>query len=680
MKSGFYPKLAYDGIRKNKRLYIPYILTCVGMVMMFYIVAFLQKSKTVSMTGGGHGVQLVLSFGTIVIAIFSCIFLFYTNSFLMKKRKKEFGLYNILGMGKRNIGRILLWESLIISFFSLLVGLGAGISLSKLAELGLINLLKGSVTFSLSVSPEAIIMTVAVFCAIFLLLLLNSLRQIRFSNTASLLKSESFGEKPPKGNIILGIIGAILLIGAYWLAVSIKNPISAMMLFFIAVTMVILGTYLVFIAGSVSLCRLLQKKKDYYYKPSHFVSVSSMAFRMKRNGAGLASVCILATMVLVMISSTASLYFGAEDAINARYPREINISVRFLSNEYATAENAEAVRKAIEETVTDNGAEMKNVILYRRADVTALRRGTDMITDREETDSAMSATGEGLYQLYIVPLSDYNAMTGANETLSDREVIVSEFRDTDKYDATTIGFNGNPPYTVKAAEHREIGNSNAAISAFSCLTIISANPDALISDLQTADGDLDPHRCEIDFDTGLDADGQEKVISILSASNALTNIKETCHLGSFFIEGRETNRDDFYGTYGGLLYLGAILSAVFISSAVLIIYYKQITEGYEDRARFDIMQKVGMTKKEIRKSINSQLLTVFFMPLIFAAIHLAFAFPMVKKLLALFNLQNTALFAAVTVGTFIIYALFYTLIYKITSNAYCKIVSNAKQA
>ena len=299
MKGAFYPKLALDGIRKNKRLYIPYILTCVGMVTMFYIITFLQKSETVGAMRSGSTVQRILSFGIIVIAVFACIFLFYTNSFLMKRRKKEFGLYNILGMGKRNIGIILVWESLIIALFSLAVGLFIGIAISKLAELALVNILNGAVKYSFSISPLAIVMTVAVFGAIFLLLLLNSIRQIRFSNTAALLRSENLGEKPPKGNIFIGIVGILLLGGAYWLAVSIKDPIAAMLMFFIAVIMVILGTYLTMIAGSVSFCRILQKNKKYYYKPSHFVSVSSMAYRMKRNGAGLASVCILATMVLV---------------------------------------------------------------------------------------------------------------------------------------------------------------------------------------------------------------------------------------------------------------------------------------------------------------------------------------------------------------------------------------------
>lgn len=554
MKGAFYPKLALDGIRKNKRLYIPYILTCVGMVTMFYIITFLQKSETVGAMRSGSTVQKILSFGIIVIAVFACIFLFYTNSFLMKRRKKEFGLYNILGMGKRNIGIILVWESLIIALFSLAVGLFIGIAISKLAELALVNILNGAVKYSFSISPLAIVMTVAVFGAIFLLLLLNSIRQIRFSNTAALLRSENLGEKPPKGNIFIGILGILLLGGAYWLAVSIKDPIAAMLMFFIAVIMVILGTYLTMIAGSVSFCRILQKNKKYYYKPSHFVSVSSMAYRMKRNGAGLASVCILATMVLVMISSTASLYFGADDAVKKLYPREINTTVTF-----------------------------------RRAD--------------------------------------------------------------------------------------------AAMNPSQSLIIFSSDPDAIIEDIYAAKDPVNVlFRYTFNFDTGLDADGQIALAQKIAYSDTLSDLSlsEKLGYGSINVESRENNRNDFYCTYGGLFFLGILLSVIFIFAAVLIIYYKQITEGYEDQARFDIMQKIGMTKKEIRKSINSQLLTVFFLPLLFAALHLAFAFPMVKKMLALSGLQNITLFALVTIGTFFVYAIFYALVYKITSNAYYRIVSDAK--
>lgn len=332
MKKGFYPHLAFDGIRKNKRLYLPYILTQIGMIMMYYIVIFLRYGKSLEGTFGDKTVNVVLMFGGWVIAVFSCIFLFYTNSFLIRRRKKEFGLYNILGMDKKNISILLFWESLITSAISLFCGLVLGVALSKLAELGLIKAMsRTEVSYSFYVSPTAILLTTGVFSVIFLLLFLNSVRQIMSADAVTLLRSESLGEKPPKANPLLGVIGVLLLLGAYTIAVVVDEPQTAVRVFFIAVIMVIVGTYLLMIFGSVLLCRFLQKRKNYYYQPNHFVSVSSMTYRMKRNGAGLASVCILATMVLVMISSTACLFFGTENSISIRYPRDITLSTGFTS-------------------------------------------------------------------------------------------------------------------------------------------------------------------------------------------------------------------------------------------------------------------------------------------------------------------------------------------------------------
>lgn len=325
MKLSFYPRLALDGIRKNKRMYRPYILTCVGMVMMYYIIAFLCRSETVNAVRGGSVVREFLRLGSGIIAFFAGCFLFYTNSFLIRRRKKEFGLYNILGMGKRNIGILLFWENLLIALSAIAVGLGAGMLFSKLAELGLIRMLSGDVDYRLTVSAEAMLSTGKVFGVIFALLFLSTLFQLKFMSAISLLHSESVGEKPPRANWLLGIVGALVLGGGYYVALTAYDAISAIMYFFVAALLVIGGTYLVMIAGSVVFCRILQKNKNYYYKTGHFVSVSSMIYRMKRNGAGLASICILATMVLVMLSSTTSLYFGSEDSLRSSYPREQNL-------------------------------------------------------------------------------------------------------------------------------------------------------------------------------------------------------------------------------------------------------------------------------------------------------------------------------------------------------------------
>ena len=354
MRVGFYPKLAWNGIRKNKRLYTPYILTCIGMIMMYYIIIFLSDSPLLNEIAGGETAQNMLGMGTWVIAVFACIFLFYTNSFLIRRRKKEFGLYNILGMGKRNIAVILLWETLIIAAISLTAGCAAGIAFSKLAELGLLNIIRGDVEYSLTVSWGSIGKVCIIFPVIFVCIFLNSLRQIHTANPVELLHSENAGEKPPKGNWMLGILGIVLLGAAYYLAVTIREPLSALTWFFVAVIMVIIGTYLLFISGSVLFCRILQKNKSYYYKSTHFVSVSSLVYRMKRNGAGLASICILGTMVLVMHSSTACLYFGAEDSLRTRYPRNISVNFSWADAEGMNNENIGSLRSSVTRVLEEN--------------------------------------------------------------------------------------------------------------------------------------------------------------------------------------------------------------------------------------------------------------------------------------------------------------------------------------
>lgn len=680
MKLGFYPKLAFDGIRKNKRMYVPYILTCIGMVTMYYIMVFLQYSEAVSSLRGGATIREMLGFGGWVIAIFSCIFLFYTNSFLIRRRKKEFGLYNILGMGKWNIGRILLCETVILALISLVAGLFLGISLSKLAELGLVNVMQGGVSYTFFISPFAILMSVLIFAMIFGLLFLNSVRQVHFSSAISLIRSENVGEKPPKGNWFFGILGLLILAAAYYLAVTIKNPVEALAVFFIAVIMVILGTYLIMISGSVLLCRILQKKKSYYYKPNHFVSVSSMAYRMKRNGAGLASICILATMVLVITSSTTSLYFGEEDSLNFRFPREIDADFTFTRvGDLSSSDNTEAIREEIKAIAAKHGISPQNVSDYRYVTIGGLLTGTNVEVDITKVNTYDYSD---VYQFYFIPLEDYNATMGTDDTLSDGEALLYISRGS--YTGDTISFNEGQSFRIKKQVESFVATGNSASDIVTTIMLFVPDIEDAIEGLATlADYNGDRMinlRWTYYFDTGLDADGQielrdEIYQSILGGRGPM----EKYGVVSFSVQSREDNRQDFFSLYGGLFYLGIILSIVFIFAAVLIIYYKQISEGYEDQRRFEIMQKVGMTGREIRKSINSQLLTVFFLPLAFAACHLAFAFPIIHKLLLLFNLINVMLFALTTVISVVVFALFYTLIYRVTSNAYYNIVSGAKE-
>lgn len=684
MKKGFYLKLAFDGIRKNKKMYLPYILTSIGMVMMYYIIIFLQFSQNIKDAVRSSTVSDILGLGSWVIAIFSCIFLFYTNSFLIKRRKKEFGLYNILGMDKHNLGIILFWETLIIAAISLVVGLAAGIAFSKLAELIFLNLLKSDVTFDLTVSSQGIGLCAIIFTVIYILLFFNSLRQVRFSSAISLVKSEQTGEKPPKGNWILGILGVLLLGGAYYLAISIKEPLQAMMLFFVAVIMVIIGTYLIMISGSVLFCRLLQKNKKYYYKSNHFVSVSSMVYRMKRNGAGLASICILATMVLVMISSTTSLYFGEEDALASRYPREININFTTLDTQIYKDGEADKIRSEIDEIAKKRNANVHNSLTYLAGVLSGMVTDGNVETDVRNVYSG-AVDYNRVFQFNFVSIDDYNKIMGTDYHLKDGEAMIYLFRKDSNFHGDKLSFNGGPSFKIVRYLDHFISQSDAAMSIVPTMAIFVNDLDKATQGMTDATRQQDSEPVvnfswTYGFDTGLSEDEQIALTKAIYEylSSGLTYKNADGHLATE-IESREQDRNDFYALYGGLFGLGIILSIVFIFAAVLIIYYKQISEGYEDQSRFEIMQKVGMTKKEIRKSINSQLLTVFFLPLIFAGMHLAFAAPIIKKLLLLFNLTNLNLFIVTILISFAAFALFYMIVYKITSNAYYKIVSGAKE-
>lgn len=540
-----YTRLAWDGIRKNKRLYLPYLLTCVGMVTLYYMMSELCGSPLLDSMRGGTSSRLVLGLGTWVIAIFSALFLFYTNSFLVRRRQREFGLYHVLGLGKRHIALLCAIETLLTAAIALATGLVIGIGLSFAVELGLRASIRAEVDFAFRVSGAVVAKTVLVYLVIFLLILLSTLVKVGRGTAVSLLRSESCGEKPPRANVLVAVLGAVLLVVAYGMAVSIQEPLQAMLLFFVAVILVILGTYLLFIAGSVALCRALQKNKSYYYQSRHFVSVSSMTYRMKRNGAGLASICILATMVLVMLSSSACLYFGAEDSLNVTYPHEFSLTV--------WARDAEALPKL--EAVLDAAGAPYGVEIWRRGEV--------------------EQNGE--------------------------EVIWSG-----------------------------------------------------------------------QFDTGL---SREQQLALGGAIGEALNDPDTTQ--GFSRSFRAEAADEFYGTYGSLFFIGIVLSVLFICAAVLIIYYKQLCEGYEDQPRFAIMQKVGMTAPDIRRSVNSQLLTVFFLPLAGAALHMAFAFPMIRRVLLVFSLNNTALFVATALISLAVLSVVYTLVYRATSNAYYRIVKSS---
>ena len=616
-----------------------------------------------------------------VIAVFALIFLFYTHSFLIRRREREFGLYNVLGMGKGNIARILLWETVITYGLTTGTGLLLGMVLYKLAELGMVRLLQVPVTYTLTVSVSSLLAAAALFAAIHTLILLNGLRQLHGVSAVGLLRSESVGEKPPKAQWVLTAAGVVLLGGAYALAVSIKEPLAAFLWFFAAVIMVIIATYLLFISGSVTLCRGLQRNKKYYYRPQHFVSVASMTYRMKRNGAGLASVCILATMVLVMISSTTCLYVGQEDAVNARYPRDMDVTVYGRSDHPLDEAEAEQLRQGVESTVFNFGGQTSNVATYREISVSGLPDGGDL---RLGNAGASAADSTHVIHIYFVPLEEYNAVTGQSLTLEDGQVYVAALRTEFHSDTLSID-GGMTRHVMKREIPALVGAAVADITP--SLTVVVPDFEQFVPELQSyltnKYGWYPTATWHYAFDTDLPENQQGNIDGTTpnlkdALDDYLSGVSSDWGVG-VSVESKAGNRADFYGTYGGLFFLGIMLSIVFIFAAVAILYYKQLSEGYEDQSRFDIMQKVGMTKGDIRRSINSQLLTVFYLPLLMAGLHLCFAFPFIHKLLMLFNLDNRGLLVGTTAVSFAVFAALYALVYKLTGNAYYHIVADNKE-
>lgn len=675
---GLYRRLAWSGIAKNRKFYLPYLLTCIGMTTMYYIIAFLTDNEILLSFRGGEIMQTILMLGTFVIAVFALIFLFYTNSFLIRRRKREFGLYNILGMGKRHLACVVIWEAVFLAGLSLAAGLLLGILLSKTAELGMVRLVAAQTDYRLRIEVPAIRETLAIFGVIHLLILLNSLRQIHLTNPLELLRSESAGEKPPKANWVLALLGAVLLGGAYALAVSIEEPVSALLWFFVAVIMVILGTYLLFIAGSVALCRLLQKNKRYYYKTNHFVSVSSMLYRMKRNGAGLASICILCTMVLVMVSSTVCLYIGAEDSLVARYPRSLVFRARMGGLGAQEAEAAQTVRGFALAQAEQSGQTASNLLDYRLAEGSVYFRGSEAdLAGTVPYDSAST-----LWELRIVPLEDYNRVMGQNVALAPNQALLYTTQVAD-YDQDVVALQSGVTLTIADRVDSFLPTGDDVANVSPVMYLFVPNFEEVVSPLLPLTNREGSFLMDMNWYFGFDLDGSDQAqIALFSDIAAgLESLDLTVGEDSYFTvrcECRADQREGFFSLYGGLFFLGILLGIVFLFAAVLMIYYKQISEGYEDQARFDIMQRVGMTRREIRRSINSQILTVFFLPLLTAGVHLAFAFPLIYKMLILFGVMDLHLLILTTASCYLVFAVLYTAVYRITSGAYYGIVSGAR--
>lgn len=663
MNTAFYPKLAIDNIRKNSRSYIPYILTCIFTVAMYYIMKSLSLNKGLDSVRGTNFVCMTLGFGSYIIAIFAFIFLFYTNGFLMKNRKKEFGLFNILGMEKKHIAKVIFYESLFVFVISIILGFGLGILLDKLMYLLITKIIHAEITLGFYISIQAITSSLILFGILFLFIFLNSVRLIHLSKPIELLKGGSVGEKEPKTKILMTLLGIICLGAGYYIAVTVESPLLALSLFFVAVVLVIIGTYLLLTAGSIALLKLLKKNKSYYYKTRHFISVSGMIYRMKQNAVGLANICILSTMVLVMVSSTASLMIGLDDIIMEQNPYQYEFAAFDVSEE-----TFGEIIEIIHETAASENITIEKQSTYSSLAFSALVDGDDFVVS---SGIDLIMIGQ-VQQLYFITAEHFSQFIGEKVSLADNEVIL--WYNRNPYDEDHFNLFGKR-YNIVGHTEKFVGNGMASANITPTFGIVVK--DRSVIDYLCAEQEkvYDTNSSCIISYCEIDIDGDAKT-QIMFSDKIRDNTQKYIDDNDIdrSIRCREDLRSGTLELYGSLFFLGIFLGLLFTMATVLLIYYKQISEGYDDKKRFEIMQKVGMSEHEVKSSIHSQILTVFFLPLILAGIHMSFAFPIIKKLLTLFQLSNVSLLLLCTAGTYLIFALIYGAIYALTARVYYRIV------
>lgn len=642
MNNFIYEKLAVTNLKNNRKTYVPYIFTGVLTVMMFYIIDALSRGKGITQ----DTLKICLQYATGVIVVFAVIFLFYTNSFLIKRRKKEIGVYNILGMGKRHIARMMAVETILTAGISILGGLVFGIIFGKLMYQLLLKILHNSVDMQFSVNGTAIVQTVILFAGIFLLTYLYNILQIQLVNPVELLHGGNQGEKEPKSRWLLVIVGVAALGNGYWIALTTEAPLEALLKFFVAVVCVIIGTYALFIAGSIVVLKILRKNKAYYYNPKHFTSVSGMIYRMKQNGAGLANICVLSTMVLVMVSTTVSLYAGMEDILDSRFPRDVSI----VCNE-ADTNKEETLQRLIKEQCEKAGVKITDRVRYRYGSMNAVLKGNNL----EKVEQYYP--DNHFYYVEMITQEEYNRIEKKNVSLKEQEILT--YTTNGKCGKKQINIAGQN-YQVKKELSEMTSQPKSTAEMYKTLYIVFANAEQIER--------IEPFSYADKFNLKGD-DGKQK--------EALEQIQNEFYekIPDGMMESRMLSRSSFYELYGGLFFIGIYLGSMFIMATVLIIYYKQISEGYDDRERYQIMQKVGMSKKEVKRSIRSQVLSVFFLPLIVAVIHVAVAFKVMTKILGVLNLTNVWLFTVCTIITIAVFAVFYIIVYSITAKEYYRIVN-----
>ena len=670
MHKGIFSRLAKQNIRNNKSTYIPYIITCIFCIAMIYMMEFLRDCPTLDQAvRQADEVRMIVFTGEIVVEIFCIIFLIYSNSFLMKRRQKEIGLYNILGLERNHIGIVMFLETIITSIGSLAGGIAAGIIGSKLALLLLLKLLHIPSVLGFYISVKGIFTCLFMFGIIFLMILFLNLAKIHLSRPVELLRGNNTGEKEPVAKWLMALIGFICLGAGYYLAVTTESPIKAITIFLLAVILVMAGTYLLFTAGSIVILKFLRRRKSFYYRTGNFISISGMLYRMKQNAIGLASICILSTGVLLMIAMTVSIYFGMNDIMLNRYPYDVDMSVTSISEE-----ECQTAIEAFEKAIADNKVPVEKSVEEIYLDIVCSKNGDQILIKPTNT----IRNSDSVLVLSLLNQAEYERLTGISANLNDGKIF-AWYPSAVQKDSVTVD---ETEFTVKKwLDKNPLTCGEDAVSDNAVLVVTDEDFkkfDEMRTEMYKGVSSA-PAGEDLTLHLGLDITGSEtdKIDFGTPVMEVVKDLKKNGGLSenSWITSGiRQQEYESYYADNGSLLFIGIFLGSLFLMGTAMIIYYKQISEGYEDQKRFEIMQKVGLSRREVRSSVRRQILMVFFLPLLMAMLHITMAFPMIRRMLLLFGMTNTKLFIGCTAGTVLIFAVVYGLIYLMTARSYYHIV------
>lgn len=670
MHKGIFSRLAKQNIRNNKSTYIPYMITCIFCIAMIYMMEFLRDCPTLDQAvRQADEVRMIVFTGEIVVEIFCIIFLIYSNSFLMKRRQKEIGLYNILGLERNHIGIVMFLETIITSIGSLAGGIAAGIIGSKLALLLLLKLLHIPSVLGFYISVKGIFTCLFMFGIVFLMILFLNLAKIHLSRPVELLRGNNTGEKEPAAKWLMALIGFICLGAGYYLAVTTESPIKAITIFLLAVILVMAGTYLLFTAGSIVILKFLRRRKSFYYRTGNFISISGMLYRMKQNAIGLASICILSTGVLLMISMTVSIYFGMNDIMLKRYPYDVDMSVTSISED-----ECQTAIEAFEKAIADNKVPVEKSVEEIYLDIVCSKNGDQILIKPTNT----IRNSDSVLVLSLLDQAEYKRLTGISANLNDGEIF-AWYPSAVQKDSVTVD---ETEFTVKKwLDKNPLTCGEDAVSDNAVLVVTDEDFkkfDEMRTEMYKGVSSA-PAGEDLTLHLGLDITGSEtdKIDFGTPVMEVVKDLKKNGGLSenSWITSGiRQQEYESYYADNGSLLFIGIFLGSLFLMGTAMIIYYKQISEGYEDQKRFEIMQKVGLSRREVRSSVRRQILMVFFLPLLMAMLHITMAFPMIRRLLLLFGMTNTKLFIGCTAGTGLIFAVVYGLIYLMTARSYHHIV------